>query len=83
MASIKNITKAGLFSIDEFCFYYGKQLKLSSITHDRIMSALEFAKENNLIHYSILEFIASKKWEEIEFIRDSGEIAGYSNTELL
>jgi hypothetical protein len=36
------------------------------------MAALEFGKENNLIHYSILEFIASKKWEEIEFLQQSG-----------
>lgn len=83
MASIKNITKAGLFSIDEFCFYYGRQLKLSSVTHERIMEALNYGVEHGLINYSILEFIASQKWLEIEYIRDSGEVAGYKNSELL
>ena len=83
MASIKNITKAGLFSIDEFCFFYGRQLKLSSIKHERVMEALEYGKEHNLINYSILEFIASQKWNEIEYIRNSGEVAGYQNSELL
>ena len=83
MASIKNITKAGLFSIDEFCFYYGRQLKLSSVTHERIMESLEYGKEHGLINYSILEFIASQKWNEIEYIRNSGEVAGYKNSELL
>ena len=82
-ASIKNITKAGLFSIDEFCFFYGRQLKLSSIKHERVMEALEYGKEHNLINYSILEFIASQKWNEIEHIRNSGEVAGYQNSELL
>lgn len=53
MASIKNITKAGLFSIDEFCFYYGRQLKLSSVTHERIMEALNYGVEHGLINYSI------------------------------
>lgn len=53
MASIKNITKAGLFSIDEFCFFYGRQLKLSSVKHERVMEALEYGKEHNLINYSI------------------------------
>lgn len=83
MASIKNITKAGLFSLDEFCTYYSKQIKASGIEHDRVIEALEYGIENNLIRYSLLEFIASQKWLEIEYIRDSGEVAGYNNTELL
>lgn len=47
------------------------------------MEALEYAKENNLINYSILEFISSRKWEEIEYIRNSGNVNGYNNSELL
>jgi hypothetical protein len=83
MASIKNITKAGLFSIDDFCLYYNKHIKTSSITHERIMEDLKYAIENGLIHYSIIEFLASQKYLEIEYIRDSGEVAGYKNSELL
>lgn len=83
VVSIKNITKAGLFSIDEFCNYYGRQIKLSSVTHERVMEDLEYGKEHGLINYSILEFIASQKYKEIEYIRDSGEVAGYQNSELL
>lgn len=83
MCSIKNITKGNLYSIEEFCVFYAKAIKNASTTHERVMSALMFGKENNLIHYSILEFIASKKWEEIEYIRDSGNINGYSNSELI
>ena len=83
MASIKNITKAGLFSLDEFCIYYAKQIKSASTTHERIMKSLEFGKENNLIRYTLLEFIASRKWEELDRIENSGDIAGYDNTELL
>lgn len=81
--SIKNFTKAGLFSFEEFCTFYAKTIKNSSATHERIMETLEFAKENNLIHYSIIEFLASKKWEEIEFIRNSGDVNGYNNSELI
>lgn len=83
LCSIKNFTKAGLFSFEEFCLYYAKQLKNTSATHERVMEALLFAKEQNLINYSIIEFIASKKWEEIEFIRNSGNVNGYNNSELL
>jgi hypothetical protein len=83
MFSIKNFTKAGLFSIEDFCLFYAKSIKNSGYTHDKIMEILEYAKENNLIHYSILEFIASQKYKEIEYIRSSGDVNGYHNSELL
>lgn len=83
LCSIKNFTKANLYSFDEFCLFYAKQLKSTAATHQRVMEALEFAKEQNLINYTILEFISSKKWEEIEYIRNSGNINGFNNSELL
>ena len=83
MCSIKNFTKAGLYSFDEFCLYYSKAIKAAGVTHERVIEALEFAKENNLINYTIIEFIASRKWNEIEYIRNSGDINGYNNSELL
>jgi hypothetical protein len=83
LCSIKNFTKAGLYSFDDFCLFYAKQLKNNSVTHERIMEALEFGKNNNLINYTILEFISSKKYEEIEYIRNSGNVNGYQNSELI
>jgi hypothetical protein len=83
MYSIKNFTKAGLFSVEAFCNYYAKTIKNSGFTHERILKALEFGKEHNLIHYSILEFIASEKYKEIEYIQQSDDINGYTNSELL
>ena len=83
MCSIKNFTKAGLFTFEEFCLYYSKAIKNASVTHERVMEALEYGKEHNLINFSILEFIASHKWIEIEYIRDSGNVNGYNNSELL
>ena len=53
MCSIKNFTKAGLFTFEEFCLYYAKAIKSAGVTHDRIMEALEYGKEHNLINYSI------------------------------
>lgn len=83
LCSIKNFTKAGLFSFDDFCLFYAKQIKNASIAHERVMEALHFAIEKNLINYTILEFISSHKWLEIEYIRNSGNVNGYNNTELL
>ena len=83
MCSIKNFTKASLFSLEDFCVFYAKLIKNAGATHERIMEALEFGKEKNLVNYSILEFLASQKWKEIEYIRSSGNINGYNNSELL
>jgi hypothetical protein len=83
MFSIRNFTKANLFSFEDFCSFYAKSIKSSNATHERIMEALNYAKDHNIIHYSILEFLASRKWEEIEFIQNSGDVNGYRNSELI
>jgi hypothetical protein len=83
MCSIKNFTKANLFSLEEFCLYYAKSIKNAGVTHERVMDALRYAKEHNIINYSIIEFIASMKYLEIEYIQSSGNINGYKNSELL
>lgn len=83
LAPLKGITKAGFYSMDAFCLYYAKQIKLAGTTHERVLEALQYGIDNNVINYTILEFIASRKWLEIEYLRDSGNIAGYDNTELI
>lgn len=83
LAPLRNYTKAGFFTIEDFSLYYAKQIKNAGVTHDRIMEALEYGKENNMICYNILEFIASRKWIEIEYMRDSGTTNGYHTGELL
>ena len=83
LVSIRNFTKAGLFSFEDFCLFYAKAIKNSGVTHERILELLEYAKEHNLIHYSIIEFLASKKYEEIQYIKDSGNVNGYSNSEFI
>jgi hypothetical protein len=83
IVSIRNFTKAGLYSFEEFCLYYAKSIKNCAVKHEYILDILEFAKANNLINYTLVEFLSSKKWEEIEYIRDSGNVNGYNNSELL
>ena len=83
MCSIKNITKGNFYTLDDFFNYYAKTIKLNGVEHEYILDILDFGIQHNLIHYSILEFLASQKWNELEFIRSSGEVNGYNNTELL
>ena len=83
LVSIRNFTRANLFSFEDFCLFYAKTIKNANVTHERILEDISFGKEHGLIHYSVLEFLASRKWEEIEYIRDSDNINGYNNSELL
>lgn len=83
IVSIRNFTKANLFSFEDFCVFYAKAIKNSAVKHEYILEILEYAKANSLIHYSILEFLSSKKWEEIEYIKNSGNVNGYKNSDLL
>ena len=50
--SLKNISKM-YKSMDDFCFAYGKAIKFDPNVHAKILELLEFAKENNLLHYGI------------------------------
>lgn len=83
LVSIKNFTRANLFSFDDFCLFYSKQIKNNKVTHEHIMESLQFAVDNNMIHYSILEFLASQKWKEIDILKSTNSVNGYNNTELL
>jgi len=80
--SLKNISKM-YKSMDDFCFAYGKAIKFDPNVHAKILELLEFAKENNLLHYGIVEFISSMKWLEIEELKLSDNLNGYQNSELL
>lgn len=53
LCSIRNFTKAGLFSLEDFCVYYSKSIKKLKTSHERVMEALRFGKEYGLINYSI------------------------------
>lgn len=83
LCSIKNITKANFYNFEDFFNYYAKTIKLSGVTHEYIMNQLDFAIENNLINFTILEFVASRKWNAIAQLREGGLVNGYNNSELI
>ena len=70
MLPLRNIAKK-FYSLDEFYFHYGATIKHSIETHKKVMELLEWGKENGHIKYSILEFVASKKWTELEYLRNN------------
>ena len=75
---LRNISKK-YYSLEEFFFAYSVAIKHNVDAHKEVMELLEWGKENNLISYSILEFLASRKWLELKELRDNG-IGGNSVT---
>jgi hypothetical protein len=46
------------------------------------MELLRWGKEQGLINYGCLEFVASHKWDELKYLRDNG-ISSRIATEIL
>lgn len=68
---LKNHTKKFL-DIEDVYFWYAKTIGHSIEYHRFILDTLAWAKENNLITFSILEFIGSQKWNVLNEIRNKG-----------
>ena len=83
---MKNIAKH-FNSLEDFSFKYGKAIKFNRAEHEEIIRTIEWAKENEAIHFSLPEFLISRKWEDLKKIQ-SGEIssqfiATFDTSELL
>lgn len=72
---MKNIAKH-FRSLEDFALMYGKAIKFSTSKHKEILEILEWSKENNAIHFSLPEFVISRKWVDLQKIKD-GEIPNY------
>lgn len=70
-----NIAKS-FRSLEDFSLAYGKAIRFNLSDHEKIISLIEWAKENNAIHFSLAEFVISKKWELIEEIKE-GRVPNY------
>lgn len=69
--SLRNVAKK-YNTLEEFFFAYGKAIKFNPSTHIKVMNLLEWGKEHDLINYNICEFVISRKWLELEQLKDSG-----------
>lgn len=72
---MKNIAKH-FRSLEDFSIMYGKAIRFNKQKHDSIISLIEWAKENNAIHFSLPEFVISRKWEVLQEIQE-GKIPNY------
>lgn len=82
LCSIKNISK-NFNSFESFAFAYGKAIKFDEEKHKEVLEILEWAKEEDLIHYGICEFIISFKWMELATLRENGIQGIFKTNELI
>lgn len=67
----KNISKK-FDCVDDFFFFYGKEIHFSEKEHQDVLELLDWAKGNNLIKSGINEFVISRQWEVFKQLRDNG-----------
>ena len=68
---LKNHTKKFL-DIQDVYFWYAKTIGHSIEYHKFVLDTLAWAKEHNLIQFSIIEFIGSQKWLALDDMRKNG-----------
>lgn len=73
-----NITSKGYNDENDFFLKYNKQIQYKLENHLEVMEILEWAKEQKLINYSIVEYVATRKWVEHRAMKESGEIGKIS-----
>ncbi len=71
MASLRNIAKK-FYTLEEFYFYYSSLIGHNPEKHKEVMEILRWARENKLCKVSILEFVASHKWNEFAQMKAEG-----------
>lgn len=77
---LRNIAKK-YNSLEEFFYAYGKTIKFNPKKHMEILEILNWGKENNLVTWTLIEFVISNKWLELEILRktDYGEFKTIEN----
>ena len=61
-------------SLEDAYFKYGKSIGWNPDRHNTIIELVKWAKENNLINYTLASFIVDHRWLELESLKN-GDIA--------
>lgn len=83
LVGLRSISKK-FDSLEQAYFRYGKSIGWNPERHNRIIELVKWAKEKNLINYTLLSFIVDQRWLELEALQ-SGDIANidYDSVKLL
>lgn len=70
---LKDVSKR-FASLDEFFNFYATQIGSNPEKHKEVMEILNWAKENNLLNFGILNFVISNQWNNLKELRDNPEM---------
>jgi hypothetical protein len=70
----KNITTKGFLSLEAFFHHYAKSIRHSPKRHAEVMDILNWAIKNELITYTIAEYVITRKWQDHMKMREEGQI---------
>lgn len=70
-------------SLEDAYFRYGKNIGWNPDRHNHIVELVEWAKEHNIINYTLASFIIDQRWLELEALRDGKGNINYESVKML
>lgn len=83
LVGIRSVSKK-FDSLEDAYFRYGKEIGWNPERHNRIIELVKWAKEHNIINYTLASFIVDQRWLELEALQ-AGNMANidYDSVKLL
>lgn len=74
----KNIVTSGYRTEEDFFFAYAKKIRHSRKKHNEVLEILDWAKQQKLITYGMVEYVTTSKWKDHIRMREAGDLGGYT-----
>ncbi len=74
----RNITKGGFLDLNAFFHAYGRAIRNDPQTHAKVLDAIAWAIENELLCFGICEYLITRRWNDHIRMMESGEIGKYA-----
>lgn len=82
LVGLRSISKR-FDSLEDAYFRYGKSIRWDEKTHRHIIDLVKWAKDNNIINYTLTSFIIDQRWLELEALQNGDANINYDNIKLL
>ena len=70
-------------SLENAYFRYGKSIGWNPERHNHIIELVKWAKEHNIINYTLASFIIDQRWLELKALRDGDGNINYESVKML
>lgn len=70
-------------TLEDAYFKYGKSIRWNSERHNHIIELVRWAKEHNIINYTLASFIIDQRWLELQALRDGEGNINYESVKML